>query len=128
LNPEPGTDQLRYKVSFSIKLAVFSASGSAEHPHESKQHTYKAEVNGGWEWFVTPIIGVCQIELIAVTNRSHNKKPVRSFYRIVRIHLFDAYSPPCIVEINKYEQQLVVTGNGPAEKFSDTVKLYCNPV
>ena len=29
LNPEPGTDQLRYKVSFSIKLAVFLASGRA---------------------------------------------------------------------------------------------------
>jgi hypothetical protein len=29
LNPEPGTDQLRYKVSISIKLAAFQASGSA---------------------------------------------------------------------------------------------------
>jgi hypothetical protein len=24
-----------------------------------KQHNYKAEVNGGWEWFLTTIIGVC---------------------------------------------------------------------
>jgi hypothetical protein len=48
-------------------------SGMTEFDQYRKQHSFKAEVNGGWEWFVTTIIGLCQTESIAVTNRSHNK-------------------------------------------------------